>query len=917
MATNITPVQVLPQVAAPNAQLQMAAFPARVWDFSTIFQGIQLGMQRERLEMEKQKMMLDQKATEQNMSLQQAQMKLQTLKYYGEVQDDFMKLKLLPKADMDQLYQEYNVSEDELKNAQTVDQMMTVAQKMKAMGNDKRVREWVVDREAWDSSVKQMDDMMALFKSDPVLASEVDMEAWANDLDAFGKDPNPVRADGSPIKRTELGFGNYAKSPEMLAYVNALKEGKLDEMEMIKENIIARQTATEAQRLENEMSGLEIEMFKLKKQEYMDGGDSEADAFIKAKRDMDNVHIQDKWHQLYNDLKDKYGVEEGARMMVDFMKESQQSSHTVYSTATRNTTVTGLNYGSGGSGVSKTGVATTNSKADIEYRKSKITPNAVTNDYYDKTDGALSKTGREVMAQDYANNKLQFTNNAGKLVDMQHQDIAQGYDTSPTVEPQHKKSTGLMSSETQTAPILSTVPMYQDLERNNYGMESVVLFKPTTPLGDFGHLETNNPYVVQGLIDDGVIKKEDIKFEPRDIEVTEQDPQTGKDVKIKKRVLIYKVPAGNRNDEFFKQPPTAEESNAHIAIKARNPLNERPSVSNQSAYNTGVYVSEKSGNFAVFESMEQGLQSNRDLMNKYYNGTNNTLRANKEKWGTSNEPVTVGEVVETWCPRSDNPAGTVEAYLRHMEKELGVPTSTPVNQIPMDQMMLAMMKKESGQAYNYFADKLQKGYGLYDEWPGQLQDRNVAENVHYHVPGTVYTEPVNVPDPSGDLTHLGPLSETMPRVDTTQPFNMNNAAGTSSNQQTTTGLPDIYKDIPDDELSLKNLGLIDSNGDLQPDPFGNVIVEKDWLYYIQNQKGETLYGPVDSTDDIKEAFRDIRTIKRNEYLAKVGATNAVNTNVKKDPMSQSTPLTKHPNKPEVKFEKANNTNGGFDIHNYD
>lgn len=170
-------------------------------------------------------------------------------------------------------------------------------------------------------------------------------------------------------------------------------------------------------------------------------------------------------------------------------------------------------------------------------------------------------------------------------------------------------------------------------------------------------------------------------------------------LEIEKSRKVYDEPVGVR------EKPSVPVG--YSSLRANNPLNLRPPNDKE--------------NFYTYENMLDGIQDASKLLNRYYTGENKPLQTNKELiFKTKGKPVTIEEVIKTWAPTKENARKLglskkeiegandleeVENYVNTTVKMLqaygydGVKKDTPVNDIEMDDMMLAMIKTECPKCY--------------------------------------------------------------------------------------------------------------------------------------------------------------------------------------------------------------------------
>lgn len=165
---------------------------------------------------------------------------------------------------------------------------------------------------------------------------------------------------------------------------------------------------------------------------------------------------------------------------------------------------------------------------------------------------------------------------------------------------------------------------------------------------------------------------------------------------------VYKVPSVvNRKDVGMFVPTsfkTVTVSNSKsIAGERNNPGN----------------VKDKSGKFKVFSSLEEGF----DAMVKeidYKKTGEGKIKEMKAKIGTSKEPVTVADLIETWSPRfknggeKDNTDAVVDNYIKFVSDFLGVKPNTPLKDIDSREIAVAMALNESPEVGEEMIDIIER-----------------------------------------------------------------------------------------------------------------------------------------------------------------------------------------------------------------
>ena len=124
-------------------------------------------------------------------------------------------------------------------------------------------------------------------------------------------------------------------------------------------------------------------------------------------------------------------------------------------------------------------------------------------------------------------------------------------------------------------------------------------------------------------------------------------------------------------------------------------------------------VKDKSGKFKVFSSLEEGF----DAMVKeidYKKTGEGKIKEMKAKIGTSKEPVTVADLIETWSPRfknggeKDNTEAVVDNYIKFVSDFLGVKPDTPLKDIDSREIAVAMVLNESPEVGEEMIDIIER-----------------------------------------------------------------------------------------------------------------------------------------------------------------------------------------------------------------
>lgn len=165
---------------------------------------------------------------------------------------------------------------------------------------------------------------------------------------------------------------------------------------------------------------------------------------------------------------------------------------------------------------------------------------------------------------------------------------------------------------------------------------------------------------------------------------------------------VYKVPSVVNRKDVGMFVPTSFKT---VTIsKSKSIAGERNNPGN---------VKDKSGKFKIFSSLEEGF----DAMVKeidYKKKGEGKIKEMKIKLGTSKEPVTVADLIETWSPRfknggeEDNTDAVVDNYIKFVSDFLGVKPNTPLKDIDSREIAVAMALNESPEVGEEMLDIIER-----------------------------------------------------------------------------------------------------------------------------------------------------------------------------------------------------------------
>ena len=122
-----------------------------------------------------------------------------------------------------------------------------------------------------------------------------------------------------------------------------------------------------------------------------------------------------------------------------------------------------------------------------------------------------------------------------------------------------------------------------------------------------------------------------------------------------------------------------------------NPLNMRPKGDTKS--------------FIRFDSLEEGFNAAVEDLTKKLASDTPALIANKKLRGREGKPTTIADIIETWSPRhkyggeKENTDEVVDSYINQVSKTMGVSSDTPIADLDVRELALALAKHEDPKVY--------------------------------------------------------------------------------------------------------------------------------------------------------------------------------------------------------------------------
>lgn len=140
-----------------------------------------------------------------------------------------------------------------------------------------------------------------------------------------------------------------------------------------------------------------------------------------------------------------------------------------------------------------------------------------------------------------------------------------------------------------------------------------------------------------------------------------------------------------------------------LAGKNNNPGNIRPKGDTNS--------------FVKFNSLEEGFNAMVEDLSKKISDDTPALIASKKRRGREGQPTTIADLIETWSPRetetekTGNSNEVVDNYINSVSETLGVPSDTPIADLDVKELALALAKHEDPNVYEEVVTMLQKNTG--------------------------------------------------------------------------------------------------------------------------------------------------------------------------------------------------------------
>lgn len=140
-----------------------------------------------------------------------------------------------------------------------------------------------------------------------------------------------------------------------------------------------------------------------------------------------------------------------------------------------------------------------------------------------------------------------------------------------------------------------------------------------------------------------------------------------------------------------------------LAGKNNNPGNIRPKGDTNS--------------FVKFNSLEEGFNAMVEDLSKKISDDTPALIASKKRRGREGQPTTIADLIETWSPieteteKTGNSNEVVDNYINSVSETLGVPSDTPIADLDVKELALALAKHEDPNVYEEVVTMLQKNTG--------------------------------------------------------------------------------------------------------------------------------------------------------------------------------------------------------------